>query len=74
MRRGATTEALNMEVIFSWVDANNGWRKFECAKGKVLSMSTRQLYTDMLQNLRHELKLSLEIEGVVEPEGFIECY
>jgi hypothetical protein len=27
MRRGSTTEALNMEV-----DANNGWRKFERAK------------------------------------------
>jgi hypothetical protein len=28
-RRGATTEALNMEVDASWTDVNNGWRKVE---------------------------------------------
>jgi hypothetical protein len=56
MRRGATTEALNMEVGASWIDANNGWRKVEQAKGKMPSMSMRQLYTDMLQNLKNELK------------------
>jgi hypothetical protein len=61
MRRGATTEALNMEVDTSWIDANNGWRTFERAKGKMPSMSMRQLYTDMLQNLKRTLKFSLAI-------------
>jgi hypothetical protein len=61
MRRGATTEALNVEVDASWIDANNGWRKNERAKGKMPSMSMRQLYTEMLQNLKHELKFSLAI-------------
>jgi hypothetical protein len=61
MRRGATAEALNMEVVASWIDANNGWRKFERAKGKMPSMSMWQLYTEMLQNLKHELKFSLAI-------------
>jgi hypothetical protein len=60
-RWGATTEALNMEVDASWIDANNGWRKFERAKGKMPSMWMRQLYTEMLQNLKHELKFSLAI-------------
>jgi hypothetical protein len=56
MRREATTEALNMDVDASWIDANNGWRKVERAKGKMPSMSMRQIYTEMLQNLNHELK------------------
>jgi hypothetical protein len=61
MRRGATTEALNMEVYASCIDANNCWRKVERAKWKRPSMSMRQLYTEMLQNLKHELKFSLAI-------------
>jgi hypothetical protein len=61
MRRGAKTEALNMEVDASWIDANNGWRKCEREKGKMPSVEMRQLYTEMLQNLKHELKLSLVI-------------
>jgi hypothetical protein len=59
-RRGATTYALNMEVDASRIDANNGWRKFERAKGKMPPMAMRQLYTEMLKNLQHELKFSLE--------------
>jgi hypothetical protein len=47
MRRGETTEALDMEVDASWIDANTGWRKFERAKGNMPSMSMRQLYTDV---------------------------
>jgi hypothetical protein len=42
-----------MEVEASSIDANNGWRKFERAKGKMPSMAMRQLYTEMLQNLKH---------------------
>jgi hypothetical protein len=61
MRRGATIEALNIEVDASWIDTNNGWRKFERAQGKMPSMLMRQLYTEMLQNLKHELKFSLAI-------------
>jgi hypothetical protein len=61
MRRWATTEALNMEIDASWIDDNNDWRKVEQAKGKMPSMSMRQLYTEMLQNLKHELKFSLAI-------------
>jgi hypothetical protein len=34
-RRGSTTEALNIEVDASWIDANNGWRKVEREKGKM---------------------------------------
>jgi hypothetical protein len=61
MRQGVTTKALNMEVDASWIDADNVWWKFERAKGKIPSMSMRQLYPEMLQNLRHELKFSLVI-------------
>jgi hypothetical protein len=61
MRREATTEALNMEVDTSWIDANNGWQKFERAKGMMPSMAMQQLYTEMLQNLKHELKFSVAI-------------
>jgi hypothetical protein len=50
MRRGATTEALNMEVDASLIDANNGCRKFERALGKMPSMSTRHLCTEFLHN------------------------
>jgi hypothetical protein len=61
MRKGATTGALKIEVHAFWIDANNGWRKFERAKGKMPSMSMRQLYTEMLPNFKHELKFSLVI-------------
>jgi hypothetical protein len=62
MKRRETTEALNMEVKASWIDANNGWRKFEREKGKMPpSMAMRQLYTEMLQNLKDELNFSLAI-------------
>jgi hypothetical protein len=61
MRRGETTEALNMEVGASWIDANNGRRKSERAKGKMPSMAMQQLYIEMLQNLKHELKFSMAI-------------
>jgi hypothetical protein len=50
-----------MEVDASWIDANNGWCKFERAKEKMPSMSMRKLFTEMLQNLKHELKSSLVI-------------
>jgi hypothetical protein len=60
-RKGATTEAFNMEVDASWIDANKGWRKVERAESKMPSMSMRQLYTEMLQNLKHELNFSLAI-------------
>jgi hypothetical protein len=61
-RRGATTDALlNMEVDASWIYANNGWPKFERAKGTMPSMSMMKLYTYMLQNLRHALKFLLVI-------------
>jgi hypothetical protein len=50
-----------MEMTVSWIDTNNGWRKFERAKGKMPSMSMQKLYTEMLQNLKHELKFSLAI-------------
>jgi hypothetical protein len=61
MRRGATTEALDVEVDASWIDANNGWRKFERAKGKMPSMAMRQQYAEMLQSLKHELNFSMAI-------------
>jgi hypothetical protein len=35
MRRGATTEALNAGIDGATIDANNGWRKLEAAKGKM---------------------------------------
>jgi hypothetical protein len=49
-----------MEVDASWIDANNGWRKFERAKGNMSAMSMRQLYTEML-NLKHDIKFLLAI-------------
>jgi hypothetical protein len=56
-----TTKVLNMEVDVSWIGANNGWKNFERATGKMPSMSMRQLYTEMLQNLRYELQFLLVI-------------
>jgi hypothetical protein len=72
MRRGSTTEALHMEVDASWSVANNGWRKFERAKGKMSSMAMRQLHTEMLQNLKHELNFHWRFRRR-GPEGVIDC-
>jgi hypothetical protein len=61
MRRGATTEALNAGIDGPTIDANNGWRKVEAAKGKMPRYSMRQRYTQVFQDLKHQLMFSLGI-------------
>jgi hypothetical protein len=61
MRREATTEALNTGIDGPTIDANNGWRKIESAKGKIPRFSMRQWYTQIFQDLKHQLKFSLGI-------------
>jgi hypothetical protein len=61
MWRGATTEALNTRIDGLTIDANNGWRKVESAKGKMPQFSMRQRYTQIFQDLKHQLKFSLGI-------------
>jgi hypothetical protein len=56
IRHGATTEALNVGIDRTAIDANNGWRKVEPAKGKMPRFSMRQWYT-----LIYQLKFSLGI-------------
>jgi hypothetical protein len=55
MRSRATTEALNAGID------GNGWRKVEAAKGKMPRFSMRQRYTQVFQDLRHQLRFSLGI-------------
>jgi hypothetical protein len=38
MRRGAIAEALSADIDGPTIDANNGWRKVEAAKGKMVSV------------------------------------
>jgi hypothetical protein len=61
MRRGATTEALNAGIDGPTIDANNGWWKIESAKGKMPRFSMRQRYTQIFQDLKHQLKFYLGI-------------
>jgi hypothetical protein len=61
MRRWGTTNTLHTEVYTCWINANNGWRNFDRAKGKIPSISMRELYSEMLQHLMHELKFLLSI-------------
>jgi hypothetical protein len=60
-RRGATMEALNARIDGATIDANNGWRKVEAAKGKMPIYLMRQRCTQMVQDLIHQLKFSLGI-------------
>jgi hypothetical protein len=60
MRRGATTSALIAGLDGPTIDANNGC-KVEAAKGKMLRYSMRQKYTQVLQDLRHQMMFSLGI-------------
>jgi hypothetical protein len=59
--RGATTEALNAVTDGSTIDANNGWHKVEAAGGGVPRLSMHQRYTQVFQNLKHQLMFSLGI-------------
>jgi hypothetical protein len=61
MRRGATTEALNAGIDGPTIDANNGWRKVEAAKGKMPRFSMRQRHTQVFQDLRHQLRFFLGV-------------
>jgi hypothetical protein len=56
MRRGATTGALNTGIDGHTVDANNGGRTLESAKGKIPRSSMRQHYTQIFQDLQHQLQ------------------
>jgi hypothetical protein len=70
MRRGATTEALNAGIDGPTIDANNDWRKVEAAKGKMPRYSMHQRYTQVFQDLKHQLMFSLGIKG--RPMGVLE--
>jgi hypothetical protein len=61
MWRGATTEALNTGIDGPVIDANNEWRKVESAKEKMTRYSMRQRYTQVFQDLKPQLMLSLGI-------------
>jgi hypothetical protein len=61
MRRGATTEALNAGIDGPTINANNGWRKVEEAKGEMPRFSMHQRYTQDFQDLRHQLIFSLGV-------------
>jgi hypothetical protein len=61
MRGGATTEALNAGIDGPTIDADNGWRQVEAAKGKMPIYSMRQRYTQVFQDLKHQLMFSLGI-------------
>jgi hypothetical protein len=58
---GATTEALKANIYGPTIDANNGWRKVEAAKEKMPRYSMRQRYTQVFQDLKHQLMFSLGI-------------
>jgi hypothetical protein len=68
--RGVATEALKVGIFWPTIDANNGWRKVESAKGKMPQFSMRRRYTQIFQYLKHQLKFSLGIWG--GNEGFLE--
>jgi hypothetical protein len=59
--RGATTAALNAGLDGPTKDANNGWQKVDAVKGKMSIYSMRQRYTQVLQDLRHQLMFSLGV-------------
>jgi hypothetical protein len=59
MRRRVTIEALNAGIDGPTIDANNGWLKVEAAKGKMPRYSMRQRYTQVFQDLKHQLMFSL---------------
>jgi hypothetical protein len=61
MRRGDTTEALNAGIDGTTIDANNGWRKVEAAKEKMPIYSMWRRYTQVEQDIIHQLKFSLGI-------------
>jgi hypothetical protein len=61
MRRGTTTEALNAGIDGPTIDANTGWRKVEAVKEKMPRFSMRQRYTQVFQDLRHQLRFSLGV-------------
>jgi hypothetical protein len=61
MWRGETTEDLNAGIDGPTINANNGWRKVEAAKGKMPRFLMRQRYTQVFQDLRHQLRFSLGI-------------
>jgi hypothetical protein len=61
IHRGATMEALNAGIGGHTIDANNGWRKVEVASGKFLRYSMHQRYTQLFQNLKHQLMFSLGV-------------
>jgi hypothetical protein len=56
MRKGATAETLNDGIDGPTIDANNGWRKVEAAKGKTPRFSMQQRYTQVFQDLRHQMR------------------
>jgi hypothetical protein len=62
LRRGATTEALNAGLDGPTIDVNNGLQKVEASKGKMMRYYMMQRYTQVLQDLHHQLLFSLVIQ------------
>ena len=46
LRRGATSEALNVQIPEAVINMNNKWQKEMCSKGSTVSMPMIQRYTD----------------------------
>jgi hypothetical protein len=67
MHRCATTEALNTGIDAPTIDVNNSWRKVKAAKGKMPRYSMRQRYTQVFQDLKHQLMFSLDILLILPP-------
>jgi hypothetical protein len=61
MCRGVTMEALNAGIDGPTIDANNGLRKVDAAKGEMPRYVMRQRYTQVFQDLKHQLMFSLGI-------------
>jgi hypothetical protein len=52
---------LNAGIDGPTIDANNGWQKVESAKAKMPHFSMRQRYTQIFQDLKNQLKISLGV-------------
>jgi hypothetical protein len=51
-------EALNAGIDGPTINDNNGWRKVGAAKGKMPRFLMRHRYTQVFQDLRHQLRFS----------------
>lgn len=60
-RRGATTEAMNLQIDGDTMDLLGRWRKRESARGTEPGLAMRQVYTQVRHALRRMLVFSLAL-------------